>query len=738
MHIKSSHSQIKSKKLRSSTKILNEDISLHEISAASITIDENHEDVVEKPSVVDKGILSEHIGYTHKDIRTNKSFRSSALNVSNPLEVVEENVHCTGCDFSVKSVTELESHIKSTHTNTGDILLVHNSPPLIHQERESIIICGVCSKGFEDEKAFNGHLQEHTGKQSIKCDKCKIVLISVTDLEWHMETEHVSPTKQDEIPLSITCPFCKLETKSKSTLDVHIQNIHHKEQAKNQDIDNIKTIESETCFKCNDCVVTGNAVELSNHINVIHKRVEICSFCGNNFPDIQSLQKHTISKHAPEPFPCEICGLELTNFPLLQEHIAMIHTTKSESCRFCDFTAADTDTLETHLVEAHEEVIILHSSAKQLDVLTQKMCVFETFGADITKLLETVLWNQNAIKQELFLLRNNQQSQNSSKANDIPSQACHIPPQPAASSSPLSPPPRSWSSPRPSTSGPTTTTEKHDNQPKILYVGDSVGMNVNLEAIEDATQSHLVTAKAFSSVYDDTKNEAKEPSKHPAANFKDVVAYEIAKNKYKALVLQAGSVDVSNLNTKDEPTKYIDYFKQEVVQSANNLFHTATDALRTQPTLTKVVIMKQTPRYDPLSLDPLSLKPALAMLFNNTLTDLWMNCTDKDKIFVGSHNIECSGPIKESRYRHTKSGKYDGVHLYGSSGQKAYTMSVLNILRSAKLTSEDYEYHFSCPQYKYQNRKQDNRHTKSQNIKVSSVPTYNRFQKLNNNFQGNW
>ena len=56
-------------------------------------------------------------------------------------------------------------------------------------------------------------------------------------------------------------------------------------------------------------------------------------------------------------------------------------------------------------------------------------------------------------------------------------------------------------------------------------------------------------------------------------------------------------------------------------------------------------------------------------------------------IHVGTHNIECIGAIKEARYRHTRSGKFDGIHLLGSSGHKAFTLSVLNILRAAKVTT---------------------------------------------------
>ena len=161
-------------------------------------------------------------------------------------------------------------------------------------------------------------------------------------------------------------------------------------------------------------------------------------------------------------------------------------------------------------------------------------------------------------------------------------------------------------------------------------------------------------------------------------------------------------MDITNLNTKDDPAKYTEYFRQETVISAKNLFSAAVNALKVQPTLSKVVIMKPIPRYDPSHVDPLALKPTLSILFNNTLTDLWMESPHKDKIFVGNHNIECTGAIKESRYRQTKSGKYDGIHLFGSSGQKAYTLSVLNILRGAKVTSSEENFHLSCAQFRYE------------------------------------
>ena len=84
----------------------------------------------------------------------------------------------------------------------------------------------------------------------------------------------------------------------------------------------------------------------------------------------------------------------------------------------------------------------------------------------------------------------------------------------------------------------------------------------------------------------------------------------------------------------------------------------------------------------------------------------------KDKLVVGIHNLDCTGGIREARYRDIRSNRYDGVHMYGPSGMKAYTISVLNILKSANIleqtdgqimTGQDYFSKFT--QFQYQKRK---------------------------------
>ena len=309
-------------------------------------------------------------------------------------------------------------------------------------------------------------------------------------------------------------------------------------------------------------------------------------------------------------------------------------------------------------------------------------------------------------------------------------------------------------SPCPPTKQRSTSSITSKSEKKILLVGDSISGNVNISAIATATDRKITTARAYSAVHDTVANVAKHPARYPASNFTDVIPKEIQKDDFEALLIQAGSVDITNLKTKKDALEHIEYFKQETVISAKNIFSAGVAALQQKPSLKKVVILKQIPRYDRIEDDPMGLKPALSQLFNNTLTECWLDSSVKDKLFVGNHNIDCTGAIREARYRETKSGKFDGIHLFGSSGQKAYTQSVLNILKAAKLTSSEHDFHQSCPQFQYQTRYTRHRYSNNNNTHtawqgrhrnvhtvpqpVYSVPTHSRFDVLSDLSQGNY
>ena len=409
----------------------------------------------------------------------------------------------------------------------------------------------------------------------------------------------------------------------------------------------------------------------------------------------------------------------------------------------CKYSSVNAESQQEHLITNHEEYVILHTMAKQVDTLSDSSSSLDNFKSEVFSTLRAILENQNIMRQELFLVRNNTNT-NGSQTRDEPAPAG---PSPQAPEQPCPPPSSAGSNASTHTSGtqapppPRATIPPQDESTKILYIGDSISHNVNMDALEAASEAQFVKAKAYSSDHDTVANVAKHAAKFPESNFTKVIPTELKKGKYKHLIIQSGSVDITNLNTKEEPSKYTEYFKQETIKSANNIFNAARNALKEQPTLKKVVLMKQIPRYDPSHVDPMGLKPTLSMLFNSTVTSLWMDSPDKDKIFIGNHDIECTGAIKESRYRETKSGKYDGIHLYGSSGRKSYTMSVLNILKAANITSAEYNSLQSGTQFlhRVQNRRNgrnSRQTTRPGNQKQNnaqqfySVPTQNRFSRL--------
>ena len=119
----------------------------------------------------------------------------------------------------------------------------------------------------------------------------------------------------------------------------------------------------------------------------------------------------------------------------------------------------------------------------------------------------------------------------------------------------------------------------------------------------------MITSKAYASVFDNVGRRAKAAAQYPTKNFTDVVPTELRKELFQYLLLRAGAVDITNLNTKDNPEHFSKHYKEEVRYAAKNLFKVAEDFVSTQPTLKKVVIMTQTPRYDVKAVDSLSLKP---------------------------------------------------------------------------------------------------------------------------------
>ena len=155
------------------------------------------------------------------------------------------------------------------------------------------------------------------------------------------------------------------------------------------------------------------------------------------------------------------------------------------------------------------------------------------------------------------------------------------------------------------------------------------------------------------------------------------------------------------------------------------------------------------PRFDKSEVDPLSLKKTLVKIANTNFHQLWLDSPLKDKIFIGEHRLDCSNREQIHRYTDVNTKRYDGIHMYGKSGQRAYTESVLSIMKmallhqdvkssassspvsspvssSASSTSEDKDIHTYCPQAQYLN---------GHKSKQSGYPRYHHTVKDSNRFR---
>ena len=459
-------------------------------------------------------------------------------------------------------------------------------------EMETVYICGECSQGFENETNCIDHVKAHKSK----CYKCEFDTYDAGILRTHEQKTHNNILE----PEAVLCETCGNVYKSPLEHECHI----------------------ETTHTLKDSFVASSLADVREHMpshynNVIGPQANSsmpCNVCGNVFSSLQYLEKHNQSVHKIVPYPCELCGLVFGELSHLQSHIESHDTSELIPCKHCDLSVKGKEDLDEHMIDKHGEVVIIHTMCRQLEDMDEDC-------KQMKNILKNLLEDNNAIKQELFLIRNNQ-------ANNTEKKEEHMETFKA---------PNRKSEPE----GKKIGKEKS----KTLFIGDSITNHANIDTIEEATDSIITRAKAYSAIYDEVSNKAKSAAYFPAKNFVQVVPDEAVKDDFENLIIQTGCVDITNLKTEVDPKENIEYFKQETVMSARNMFHSCLLALDRQPSLKKVVLMKQTPRYDPVITDPLQLKPMLAQLFNNTLTELWTSCPLKEKIHIGTHNIECTGAI---------------------------------------------------------------------------------------------
>ena len=257
----------------------------------------------------------------------------------------------------------------------------------------------------------------------------------------------------------------------------------------------------------------------------------------------------------------------------------------------------------------------------------------------------------------------------------------------------------------------------------MLYVTDSVGKIIDAKEIERHLNGKICTA-----IVDDSF------TKCVTSGFQKSVNSNLenpGSEHYKYVVISAPTKDISDIfHNEDDPEK-------KCIQTSERLMSIAENVLKTHKYVEKVVLVEHQPRFDHKG------KANLSQLANNTLYHLRALSSLKNKIFIGSHTLQSFGVGKtfENRYHDIRNERFDGIHLFGPTGQKDYTESIIKIMlscfpelkrtRNVAPLSETNIWR-EVP-YKQKHRNAELQH-RNQSTPIY-VYTQNRFQPLN---QGNY
>ena len=617
----------------------------------------------------------------------NNSFSEALMLEDNTLEdtdteiaeTLEAPVHnsdnlqfrCLDDSFKTSKKVKLSSHLQIVH-NAGNTSLAVD------------YTCGLCDITFVESDDYAKHLKSHERPEpglsnnlpSIRFSpKSRLDLEMVPNLENHVETSRNMPENR-EISLPFKCNICQMSHNSELDLEWHF--------ATNHEVNSSIVQENNVCQLCDFGAITVD--ELESHIIRCHAFK--CERCDMIFQSMELLQVHRVSIHDNLTFKkCSLCDFESENESILSQHRNTMHSQNGVtlSCSQCEHIALSINDKEDHMQAKHSQNSVLEQVVLQQSVLSQ---AFSIFKEDLTAVLNKIFEDNNAIKQELFIIRQNDPNSKKLQAIDDRLQNISNVIQGTGLTSNQRPENEEYVPIVPEPGRKTRNSPQSGQLPvtKVSLIGDAIGCNLDLKVVENILDAKIKVTKSFSSVTDFTENEAKRATRAPEKCLQKVLNEPEFDTDTDILLVQTGSVDITNLKTNSrDPDRFSEYFRRHTVTAAENVFDEVSKTLTKHTKIKKAIILEQIPRHDLTHVDPYSTKAGLAKLYNETLYKKWLSSPIKERLLIGKHSLDCSIGAQEARFKNRQQNRYDGIHMYGPSGRKAYTESLMCILKDAGL-----------------------------------------------------
>lgn len=328
-----------------------------------------------KKEFPDEISLGEHHNKIHSGVQMKKrrKFIECTLcdvNFKNLKEMVEhekshdtsETFPCKVCPKEFKTLRQVYVH-KQRHytertqcTGCGKAIIVSRLKQ--HKENCKFIkncdikhICEHCGKEFHSDQTLKIHQRIHS--KPVSCDYCNKML-KPDCLKAHIKKLHPAAYNFDEPPINATktilnkepkikefhnCDKCEYSTKSRLSLDNHINRVHLK-------------IKPFTCTFCNKSFC--GKIRLLEHLKTHSENNScFCSYCGKKYANKVCLKMH-VRRHTGEyPYKCNICFEKFRSSSIMKTHRLKKHQDKTICCPLCGSMFHLATEMRFHVKKAH-------------------------------------------------------------------------------------------------------------------------------------------------------------------------------------------------------------------------------------------------------------------------------------------------------------------------------------------------------------------------------------------------
>ena len=220
---------------------------------------------------------------------------------------------------------------------------------------------------------------------------------------------------------------------------------------------------------------------------------------------------------------------------------------------------------------------------------------------------------------------------------------------------------------------------------KISWIGTSISKALYKPKVEKDLGVEVKVTRAYC-----IKEE--EDARYKSTNFKAVVPTIMEKESPDILVLQTGSIEITNINVNGalmDVSKDIKQYKNEwfnkVEEDSKEVLHIAQNALENNRSLEKVIILKRLPRYDKSTSDLIGIKSELSK-YGNAVYDLELTkMGNPENIIVLDLDLDGSGHFRNIVFGKQEQPNYDGIHCRGRSAESQFTYRVIKALKTRVL-----------------------------------------------------